>query len=137
MPAHPKASDSPKSLYSQSLVPDERINNFHHHKSPTTKIQPLRIFQWNCHSFSNKFEFFRKVIYNYDIGALSETRLRPQNSFYLKGLSIFRKDNTIRNKDGLVLVIRKFIPFEVFPDFFSIPGRLDCQAVLIGRSGWL
>lgn len=77
VPAHPKGSDSPKSLYSQSLVPDERMNNFHHHKSPTTKIQPLRIFQWNCHSFSNKFEFFRKIIYNYDIGVLSETWLRP------------------------------------------------------------
>src|SRR5436190_18029924 len=104
-------------------------NTWNQQRSQTTSH--LKIFQWNCHSVTNKIDLLKPTVQEYDVLALSETWLRSDQPFSLHNFHILRKDRIINNSGDLLFAIKKHISYKHLDDCFSIANRLDCIAISI------
>lgn len=63
--------------------------------------------------------------------ALSETWLNPDINVNLFNFSVFRANSAIRNSEGLLMAIRRTVPYSLVNNCFQLAGRLECMAVTV------
>lgn len=96
------------------------------------KIKGLKLLQWNCHSIRNKREVIINIIINdYDILALSETWLDSHINFNLANFNILRKDGPSSKSGGLILAIKKHIPYQIVDYIHYRENTLESLAITI------
>jgi len=90
--------------------------------------------QWNCHSVSNKIDSLKDLSSNHDIIALSETWLKPDSYFNLYDFHIFKKDSTNLNQGGLLIAIRRSIPFTFLGRSLILDPEIESLGISIPYS---
>lgn len=78
-------------------------------KTPQSKS--LTLLQWNCRGIINKRELLPDLIEHFDILAFSETWLTPCRKLYFPNHHILRQDGPSNHSGGILLAVRKNIPY--------------------------
>jgi len=94
----------------------------------------LTLFQWNCHVIINKRDTLTQICGQFDILALSETWLSSDKTFFLNDFHILRKDGPSNKSGGVLLAIKRSVPFTKLDSIFSLDGVLETIAVKITSS---
>lgn len=93
-------------------------------------LNDLRILYWNCSSaVQNRYELIN-LSKNYDIIALQETHLKPENIYNLKGFNAFRKDR-LSAGGGLVTFLRDDLMCEIVKSTFHKTFVLETLSIKI------
>jgi len=99
-----------------------------------TTYSNLSLFQWNCHGIINKRDTLTQICGQFDILALSGTWLSSDKTFFLNDFHILRKDGPSNKSGGVLLAIKRSIPFTKLDSIFSLDGVLETIAVKITSS---
>ena len=95
----------------------------------------LKIFQWNSKSILNKQHNLIDVIQDYDIALINETWLSEDiKNFNIPNFHIIRKDRSVNRQNiggGVLIALKKNIPFIPFPNVLYLKGLLETVAIKI------
>lgn len=80
---------------------------------------PLKMMNWNACSIGAKKIELSSFLHEHsiDVGIITETHLKPKNTFSLPGYSTIRLDRTRSNGGGVCIIIKHGIRFFVLPHF--------------------
>ena len=96
----------------------------------------LKIVQWNAKSIRLKLPELPHKSINYDIFLLSETWLKPEDSFFVRGFDVVRRDRVLRSDGGVAILITNTLRYRVVHNLRDCNDRLEvCAAERALRDG--
>lgn len=96
----------------------------------------FKILQWNCQSICNKRQELEMRFGDYDILLLSETWLKPNTRWLLRGFDIIRFDRPNRQHGGAAVLVRNGIKYSILDNIYTANNKIEaCGIKLFIRSG--
>lgn len=93
-------------------------------------MQPFSLVQWNARSLKHKSFNLANVSDNFNIATISETWLRPNEEFYLRGFDIVRKDRNDGRGDVAILV-KNTIKYKKLSNLFDCNSKIEICGIEI------
>ncbi|KMQ85658.1 rna-directed dna polymerase from mobile element jockey [Lasius niger] len=98
------------------------------------KISDPPFWKRNCHSIRNKKEAIANVINDYNLLAFSETWLDDNVNISFRDFNILRSDGPSSKSGGLLLAIKRYIPYLFVEGIYQLEGFLETLAVSVPSS---
>lgn len=91
----------------------------------------FKFLHWNSRSVLQRFQDLEKQSANYDCLAISETWLKPQLSFMIKGFDTVRRDRITGRGGGVAILISHSLRYREIPLLEDCGNRVEACAVEI------
>lgn len=89
----------------------------------------LRIVQWNCQSIKKKTPEIQFRAANFDVILLSETWLKPEDTVYLNGFDVVRKDREKHTGGGVLIFVNNRLKYKRITNIYNCDDKLELCAI--------
>lgn len=90
----------------------------------------LKIITWNCRGYRSKKNELGKIVQDYDIIVLIETKCQGSRNVYFLGFKTYYKES-IGNSGGIAISVRNNLEFEIIQQWDNIGEEVDVIEVRI------